>query len=160
MLSLQEISDRLEIQDLVHRYAQIIDAKEFDLLREEIFCENAFIDYSAFGGSKGNLDETIAFLHNAMKIFPNTQHLNANIQISLGRSAIGGEGAKLDSDQAIGRILCLNPQEMQLPGHDSHIFFCGLWYIDHYRRTQQGWRIAERIEEKSFVFNAPDFGAT
>ena len=30
MLSLQEISDRFEIQDLVHRYAQIIDSKDFD----------------------------------------------------------------------------------------------------------------------------------
>jgi hypothetical protein len=165
MLSLQEISDRLEIQDLIHRYAQIIDAKDFDLLREEIFCEDAFIDYSAFGGSKGNLEETIAFLHKVMKIFPNTQHLNANIQISLGRSAIGSAGgteseaARSDPDQATGRIMCLNPQEMKLPGHDNHIFFCGLWYIDRYRRTELGWRIAERIEEKSFVFNAPDFGA-
>jgi len=155
MLSLQEISDRLEIQDLVHRYAQIIDSKDFDLLREEIFCEEAFIDYSAFGGSKGNLEETIAFLHNAMKIFPNTQHLNANIQISLGDSAKDGAGP----DAATGRIMCLNPQEMKLPGRDEHIFFCGLWYIDQYRRTEQGWRIAERVEEKSFVFNAPDFGA-
>jgi hypothetical protein len=153
MLSLQAISDRLELHDLINRYAQIIDSKDFDLLREEIFCEDAFIDYSAFGGSKGNVDETIAFLHNAMKIFPNTQHLNTNIQISLGDSMNSDVG----SDRASGRILCLNPQEMKLPGRDDHIFFCGLWYVDQYRRTEQGWRIAERIEEKSFVFNAPDF---
>ena len=147
MLSLQEISDRLEIQDLIHRYAQIIDSKEFDRLREEIFCADAFIDYSAFGGSKGNLEETIAFLHNAMKIFPNTQHLNANIQINVDAQ----------SDRATGRVMCLNPQEMKLPEHDEHIFFCGLWYVDEYRRLDQGWRIARRVEEKSFVFNAPDF---
>jgi hypothetical protein len=145
MLSLQEISDRFEIQDLIHRYAAIIDAKEFDRLREEIFCEDAFIDYSAFGGSKGDVEETIAFLHKAMKIFPNTQHLNANIQI------------ELRGDAATGRVMCFNPQDMQLPGREGHIFFCGLWYVDEYRRTKKGWRIARRVEEKSYIFNPPKF---
>ena len=147
MLSLQEISDRLEIQDLIHRYAQIIDSKDFDCLRDEIFCEDAFIDYSAFGGSKGGLEETIEFLHKAMKIFPNTQHMNSNLQVVV----------QSGSDQATGRVMCLNPQEMKLPGHEEHIFFCGLWYVDEYRRTEKGWRISRRVEEKSFVFNAPDF---
>ena len=145
MLSLQEISDRMEIADLVHRYAQIIDSKDFDLLREEIFCEDAFIDYSAFGGSTGDLESTIAFLHKAMQIFPNTQHLNANIQI------------QLEGDRATGRVMCFNTQEMKLPERDEHIFFCGLWYVDEYRRTEKGWRIARRVEEKSTVFNPPEF---
>jgi hypothetical protein len=144
MLTLQEISDRLEIQVLVNRYAQIIDAKEFDLLREEVFCEDAHIDYSVFGGSKGDLESTIEFLHKAMQLFPNTQHLNANIQI------------QLDGDKATGRVMCLNPQEMKLPDMEEHLFFCGLWYVDEYRRTEKGWRIARRVEEKSFVLNAPD----
>ncbi len=143
MLSMQEISDRFEIQDLLHCYAEIIDSKEFDRLRDEVFCADAFIDYSVFGGSKGNLETTIEFLHNAMKLFPNTQHLNANIQI------------RLDGDRATGRVMCLNPQEIQLPDRENHIFFCGLWYVDEYRRTEQGWRIAKRVEEKSFVFNSP-----
>jgi 3-phenylpropionate/cinnamic acid dioxygenase small subunit len=145
MLSLQEISDRMEITDLVHRYAQIIDSKDFDLLREEVFCEDAFIDYSAFGGSTGDLESTIAFLHKAMQIFPNTQHLNANIQI------------QVEGDRATGRVMCFNTQEMKLPEREEHIFFCGLWYVDEYRRTEKGWRIAQRVEEKSTVFNPPEF---
>lgn len=148
MLNMQEISDRFELQDLVFRYSQIIDSKEFDLLREEVFTADAFIDYSVFGGSKGNLEETIEFLHKAMAIFPNTQHLNANIQIQIDAS---------DSDKATGRVMCFNPQEMQLKDGKSHLFFCGLWYVDDYRRTNEGWRISRRVEEKSYVFNAPDF---
>jgi SnoaL-like domain len=148
MLSMQEVSDRFELQDLVFRYSQIIDSKDFDLLREEVFTEDAFIDYSAFGGSKGQLEETIEFLHKAMAIFPNTQHLNANIQIRLDAS---------DPDKASGRVMCFNPQDMQIEGGEHHIFFCGLWYIDEYRRTEKGWRICRRLEEKSYVFNAPDF---
>ena len=36
MLSLQEISDRLEIQDLAWRYSEIIDTKDFDKLRDDV----------------------------------------------------------------------------------------------------------------------------
>ncbi len=148
MLSMQEISDRFELQDLVYRYSQIIDAKQFDLLRDDVFTKDAFIDYSAFGGSTGNLEETIEFLHKAMAIFPNTQHLNANVQIQLDPN---------DSDKATGRVMCFNPQDMKTREAGSHIFFCGLWYVDEYRRTQAGWRICRRVEEKSYVFNAPEF---
>ena len=152
MLTLQEISDRLEIQDLVWRYSEIIDAKDFDRLRDEIFTPDAFIDYSAFGGSKGDVESTIAFLHDAMKIFPSHQHLNGNIQIRLDQDTTPAQTAK-------GRVMCLNPQELEPRGDDAegHIFFCGLWYIDDYRRTDAGWRIERRVEEKSFVFNRPSF---
>jgi hypothetical protein len=151
MLSMQEISDRFELQDLVFRYSQIIDSKDFDLLREEVFTADAFIDYSVFGGSKGNLEETIAFLHKAMAIFPNTQHLNANIQIQIDAN---------DPDKASGRVMCFAPQDMRLKNGESHIFFCGLWYVDEYRRTEQGWRISRRVEEKSYLFNEPAFMKT
>ncbi len=151
MLTLQEISDRLEIQDLVWRYSEIIDAKDFDALRDDVFTPDAFIDYSAFGGSKGDLESTIAFLHDAMKIFPAHQHLNANIQI------------KLDGDppapRATGRVMCFNPQQLEpkTGDEDGPIFFCGLWYVDEYLRTDAGWRIQKRVEEKSYLFNRPAF---
>lgn len=147
MLSHQEISDRLEIQDLAWRYSEIIDTKDFDRLRDEIFTPDAFIDYSAFGGSKGDVDTTVAFLHDAMKIFPNHQHLNANHQI------------KVDGDVATGKVMCWNPQEMEpRSGEETgHIFFCGLWYLDEYVRTDAGWRIKNRVEQKSYVYNAPEF---
>lgn len=151
MLSLQQISDRLEIQDLVWRYSEIIDSKDFDALRDDVFTADAFIDYSTFGGSKGDLETTIAFLHDAMKIFPAHQHLNANIQVKLGP----GEPC----ETATGRVMCFNPQELApKQGEDEgHIFFCGLWYVDEYVRTDAGWRIAKRVEEKSYVFNRPAF---
>jgi hypothetical protein len=144
-LSHQEISDRLEIQDLLYRYAELIDGKRFQELRDEVFHADAHIDYSAFGGSVGDREETIAFLEKAMTLFPNTQHLNANVQI------------RVDGDTGTGRVMCLNPQEMNLPGGGTQVFLLGLWYVDEYRRTDQGWRIYRRSEEKSWVFNTPDF---
>lgn len=144
MLSLQEISDRMEIQDLLYHYAELIDGKRFDEL-VNVFTPDAHIDYSAFGGSVGNLDETIAFLKKAMPMFPHTQHSNANVQI------------KVDGDGGTGRVMCFNPQEMDLPGGGKQVMMFGLWYIDEYVRTDAGWRIKTRSEEKSWTFNTPDF---
>ena len=141
-LSLEEISDRLEIQDLVYDYAAIVDQKRFDDLRD-VFTEDAVIDYSAVGGPVGTPEEIIAFLNQVMGMFPNHQHLNANPQISV------------DGDTATGRVMCLNPQEMSMPDGKTHIFMVGLWYVDEYRRTPNGWRISKRVEEKSYLFNAP-----
>ncbi len=147
MLSTQELSDRFEIQDLCYRYAELIDAKDFDALREEVFTEDAHIDYSVFGGSVGGLEETISFLKEALtpSVFPATQHLNANLQV------------KLEGDEASGRIMCFNPQELAMGEGESQLFMLGLWSVDRYRRTDAGWRICSRIEEKSWVFNTPDF---
>ena len=148
MLSQQELSDRFEIQDLVYRYAQVIDGKQFEALRT-IFTADVHVDYSAFGGGVGDLEQTLAFLQASLTagLFPNTQHLNANVQVELA------------GDTASGRVMCFNPMEMALPGGGKQVFFLGLWYLDHYRRTADGWRICRREEVKSWVFNTPDFMA-
>ncbi|MEZ5573263.1 MAG: nuclear transport factor 2 family protein [Halioglobus sp.] len=147
MLSQQELSDRFEIQDLVFLYAHLIDSKQFDRLRDEIFTADAYIDYSAMGGSVGDLEETITFLKASLtdQLFPNSQHLNANVQV------------QLQGDTATGRVMCFNPMEMGVGEGKKHTFFMGLWYVDEYRRTDNGWRIARREEVKSWVFAAPDF---
>ena len=147
MLSQQEISDRLEIQDLVFHYADLIDQKRFDELRETVFTGDAFIDYSVFGASLGDLETTITFLKDSVttEVFPNSQHLNANVQV------------RLSGDEATGRVMCFNPMEMAMPDGGTQTYFLGLWYVDEYRRTLEGWRISRRVEEKSWVFNAPDF---
>lgn len=146
MLSQQEISDRFEIQDLVFHYADLVDQKKIQELRE-VFTEDAFIDYSVFGGSVGDLETTLEFLEGALTnaLFPNSQHLNANVQV------------ELHGDTAKGRVMCFNPMEMSMPDGGTQVYFIGLWYVDEYRRTAEGWRISRRVEEKSWVFNAPDF---
>lgn len=146
MLSQQELSDRFEIQDLVFHYADLIDQKNIDELRN-VFTPDAHIDYSAMGGTIGGLEDTLEFLSGALSqaLFPNTQHLNANVQIFV------------DGDCAKGRVMCFNPMEMVTPDGSSQTFFLGLWYADEYRRTVNGWRISRRAEEKSWVFNTPDF---
>jgi 3-phenylpropionate/cinnamic acid dioxygenase small subunit len=147
MLSQQELSDRFEIQDLVFHYADLIDRKQIDQLRSDVFTADAHIDYSAMGGSVGDLEETITFLNASLtdELFPATQHLNANVQV------------ELQGDTATGRVMCFNPMDMTVSEGSTQTFFLGLWYVDEYRRTDEGWRICRREEVKSWVFNAPDF---
>ena len=147
MLTLQQISDRMEIQDLLYRYADLIDRKRFDELAS-VFSDDAHVDYSAMGGAVGNRDETIAFLKKVMPMFPATQHSNSNVQIRLDER---------DPDRATGRVMCFNPQQFPLPRGGTQLVMMGLWYVDEYVRTADGWRIRRRSEEKSWVFNAPDF---
>lgn len=144
--NLEEVSAKLEIQDMLYRYAQLIDAKEFDKLNE-VFTADAHIDYSAMGGSKGNYEETVTFLKKAMtSVFPNSQHLNANMQITLASSK--------NITEASGRIMCYNPMEMLVDGGpESKIMMCGLWYLDEYVKVDGIWMMKTRVEEKSWFFN-------
>lgn len=143
-LSIQQISDRMEIEDLIVEYAHIIDQQEFTRLRE-IFVEDALIDYSVMGGPRGSREEIIKFLSESLVFFKNTQHMISNYRI------------RVTGDHATGRIMCFNPMELNLPEQGNPVFFIGLWYEDKYLRTPEGWRISERVEEKSYSFNTPDF---
>lgn len=141
-LSLQEISDRLEIQDLLVDYSYAIDNRDWDAL-DAIFTPDASIDYTATGGIRGSLAEIKAFLPEGLAWFSSYQHLVATAKITI------------TGDEATGRSICHNPMVFG-EGKTSHTLFVGLWYIDRYVRTPEGWRIAERGEERSYVFNAPE----
>ena len=53
-LSLQEISDRIEIEDLLQRYTAAIDAKDWELLAT-VFTPDATLDYTSSGGAGGSV---------------------------------------------------------------------------------------------------------
>ena len=54
MLSLAEISDRFEIQQLLIDYSTAIDQRRFDDL-DHVFTPGAYIDYRAMGGIDGTI---------------------------------------------------------------------------------------------------------
>lgn len=142
--SLAQLSDRIEIEDLIAEYADAIDTQQLDRL-DQVFTPDAFIDYSAMGGAVGQYPEVKAFLAKALPVFMNTQHLIANYRIVL------------DGDKATGKIMCFNPMELNTGDKPLPVFFLGLWYLDDYVRTGAGWRISRRSEIKSYDFNMPDF---
>ena len=143
-MSLQEISDRLEIQELLVRYSHSVDTRDWDAY-ENVFTPDAFIDYTCFGGPAGDPKEIRAFLEMAMPNFSSFQHMIANTVLDF-----------VDTDHVKGRTICHNPMVMDLGDDKTHVMYFGLWYVDDIVRTADGWRIAKRVEEKSFVDNLPE----
>ncbi|SFR90913.1 nuclear transport factor 2 family protein [Sphingomonas jatrophae] len=142
MMSLQEMSDRLEIQDLFARYSFAIDDRDYDAL-DRVFTPDATIDYSETGGAKGSVAEIKRWLPVAMKKFPKFQHMVATTQLTL------------DGDKARSRTILFNPMVHADADGREHIFFIGLWYRDELVRTADGWRIASRYEEMGYAYDAP-----
>ena len=135
MLSIEEISDRLEIQQLLVDYSTAIDARRFDDL-DRVFTADAYIDYRAMGGVDGRYPEVKAWLAQVLPNFPAYAHMLGNFDV------------KIDGDTATSRTLCFNP--MVLGGEQQQVLFCGLWYDDEFVRTGDGWRMTKRVEEKCF----------
>lgn len=144
MLTLQEVSDRIEIQELLVRYSHSVDTRDWEMY-ENVFTADAFIDYTCFGGPKGDVKEIRAFLEMAMPNFQSFQHMIANTVLDF-----------VDADTVKARTICHNPMVMGLEGDKTHVFYCGLWYVDELVRTPEGWRIKSRVEEKSYTYNMPE----
>ena len=139
MMSLTEISDRMEIHDLMVAYCYAIDRRDWDAL-DEIFTADAIIDYTEMVGVKGTLPEIKAFLAESMKAVQACQHIINTSQITL------------EGDTAHGKTICNNPMVLQ---PDGHVMFVGLWYRDTFVRTDKGWRISSRYEENCWRYNVP-----
>lgn len=139
MLSLAEISDRLEIQQLMVDYSTAIDQRRFDDL-DKVFTEDAYIDYTALGGIEGRFPEVKKWLSEVLPTFPVYAHMLGNFSV------------QIDGDKASSRVICFNP--MVFPGDSGtpgdQVMFCGLWYDDEFVRTPQGWRMTRRVETKVF----------
>ena len=138
MLSMQEISDRLEIQELLVRYSHAVDTRDWDAY-EGVFTDDAVIDYTSAGGIRGSLGEVVEWLSHALKLFPMTQHLITNRHVVL------------EGDTATGRSYYYNPLGRPDGTGGMQLLFFGGYYNDRFRRTADGWRIAERVEETAWV---------
>lgn len=132
-MDLQTLSDRIEINDLLTRYAHAVDTKDWALWRT-VFTEDAHVDYTSAGGIKGTREEVVAWLEQALAAFPMTQHLISNVDV------------KLSGDAATVRAMFYNPMGL---GKGKQ-FFCGGFYNHRLVRTPDGWRSRELLEESSW----------
>ena len=79
-----EVADRLAIQDLIARYAVVIDNRDFDAL-DPLFTADARIDFTTFNGPVGDLAEIKAFLAASLPFFAHSQHMMGLPYIELAR---------------------------------------------------------------------------
>ncbi|WP_127784954.1 nuclear transport factor 2 family protein [Rhodococcus sp. X156] len=137
-MSLTEISDRLEIQDLLVDYCHAVDTRSWDAL-DDVFTTDAVIDYTEMGGTRGTVAETKKFLAEVMPLFSGFQHM-----ISTSKVVV-------DGDTATGKTICHNPMLRTADDGSTQVFLCGLWYRDAFVRTPAGWRIQARHEERCYL---------
>jgi hypothetical protein len=137
-LPIREISDRIQIQDLLVRYTRACDAKDWALL-DTCFTPDAHVDYTATGGTKGSYPEVREWLAKALAAFPITVHYITNSTV------------ELDGDRASARTLVYNPMFFANPDGSLHEFTVGATYVDELVWTAEGWRIARRVEEAGFL---------
>ncbi|MEQ8840508.1 MAG: nuclear transport factor 2 family protein [Acidimicrobiales bacterium] len=138
-MNIQELSDRLEINELLNRYARSVDRKDWDLYRE-VFTPDADIDYTSAGGIKGDTETQAAWLAEALAQFPATQHMVANVSISF-----------TDDDNATVEAMFHNPMIMP----DKSAWVTGGWYHHEVRRTSDGWRSVKLVEESAYFSGMP-----
>ncbi len=136
-MQLQEISDRLEIDDLLTRYATGVDRREWELW-ESCFTADAWIDYGAFGGIAGGVREVRAWLERTFQAFGPSQHLVTNREL------------EIDGDRATARSGFYNPMSLPTQGGQHLLWFNGGYYCDELVRTAAGWKIRKRVQEFSY----------
>jgi ketosteroid isomerase-like protein len=142
-LTLEEIADRMEIEQLLVRYCHAIDSRDWDAYRS-VYTPDAVID--DVGAAPGNsVEDMVAFLSRALDGVIQIQH------------AISTSLVEIDGDTASARTVCHCPVVLDRGTGETEMFFQGLWYVDELVRTPAGWRIAKRAERDYFHNMPPDF---
>jgi 3-phenylpropionate/cinnamic acid dioxygenase small subunit len=127
-----ELSDRLEIRELLDRYAAVVDERRWDALLE-VFTPDAQVDYTSTGGKSGALRPVMEWLARALAPWPLNLHFVTNAAIELA------------GDRARSRCYFQAPMGRVLPDGTQEIITNAGWYDDELVRTPAGWRIARRV---------------
>ncbi len=146
ILSLEDMSDRFLIQDLITEEAAAIDERDWDRW-EETYMADAKIDWSGNGGAKGGPKVIRAWasavLSEANFPYPQYQHYCTNFRI------------RVSGDSATSRHLQIIPISVLSPGGGRQIAFSGIWFEDELVRSPDGWKIAARQEFRAWQHNFP-----
>lgn len=138
-MDLQAISDTLEIQTALARYARAVDDKDWELWKT-VFTPDAHVDYISAGGSAGPRDEIAEWLRASLEHFPMTQHYITNVEVDL------------EGDEAAVVAFFYNP--MIFPGA-TELSYCGGRYHHRFVRTAEGWKSRDLREENQWFVTAP-----
>ena len=129
---LLEVRDRLEIHELMYRYAEMVDQRDWKQM-DRIFALEATIDYRSTGGHTGPFREALAWLDRALESWPINLHVISNILI------------EFDGDLATSRCYFHAPMARETPDEPQYIITNAGRYEDRLVRTRNGWRILELV---------------
>jgi 3-phenylpropionate/cinnamic acid dioxygenase small subunit len=131
-MDLQQLTDRIEIDELLARYSRALDFRHFDEL-EEIFTADAEFDAGGLGHPHGPT-AIRAMIEGTIGGLDATQHL-------VGKSIV--EFSEDGNSAEVRTYLISQHIRESAPGPVKH-YFLGGEYADRVVRTPDGWRIAYR----------------
>ncbi len=130
--------DVLAIRDLAISYAHAVDDRDWARF-QALFVPDAVIDYTASGGITGPPAEVAAWMPDAMAVFEWCMH-------SISTHEIRFTGP----DSATGRVHLFNRNGLEWEGQ-RELLDVGGWYLDEYRRVDDRWRFARRVEKLAYL---------
>ena len=133
--------DLRAIADLLDTYAHAIDTRDWVLLAK-VFTEDAVIDYTASGGPRGSFADAVAFLIPSLGMITMSQHLITNKRIVI------------DGDTATSTAYFYSPLAVTDENGATQMLHVGGSYQDAFRRTEDGWRITERVQRNAWFDGA------
>jgi 3-phenylpropionate/cinnamic acid dioxygenase small subunit len=131
-LSLEEISDRMEIYDTLVRYSYGLDHRRWEEW-DAAFLPDAVLDFSAVGLARHSPAELREIFSRSDATRISGQHLLSNIRIRLD-----GDTAATHAEYSLVTLA-----RTDRPGRARRITGGG-WYEDDLVRTAVGWRIRNR----------------
>ncbi len=137
------VSDRVAVSEVLDDYARGVDSKDWDLVLS-VFTDDAVLDYSATGGPKGSAQEVVDWIATSVTPMVMTQHHITNRHITL------------DGDDAVCVAELFAPIGMPAGDGKMSLLFTGGSYNDRLRRTPDGWKIATRTFERSWLASGPE----
>ncbi|KAA1395684.1 nuclear transport factor 2 family protein [Aeromicrobium ginsengisoli] len=134
-MDLQEMSDRIEITDVLIRYTRAIDTFDWDRL-DTVFVPDARIDYTESGGIDGAYPQVKPWLAEVLPAF------FRKLMHTLGQVAVDLQG-----DEARVTAYFHNPMTMDDGAGGEKVVELGGLYHHTMIRTPDGWRSRELREE-------------
>ncbi len=131
-LDLQQINDRIEIEELLARYSRALDYRNFEEL-EAIFTADALFDAGGLGSPSGPA-AIAAMIEGTIGHLDATQHLVGKSLVDFGE----------DGDTAEVRTYLISQHIRESTEGPVKHYFLGGEYYDRVVRTPDGWRIAFR----------------
>ena len=142
-LTVQEMSDRIEIDQALTRYCHAVDDRDWETYRT-IFTAEAVIDDVVTGGIRSGVEEHIVYLTRALQHIRLSQHTISTILLDV------------NGDTARALVQCVCPMVVDLAGGGTQTMLLGVRYRDRLIRQRGAWRISELVEEKFWHFNVPE----
>lgn len=123
-----EDDDRREIHETVLRYCRAVDRLDLPGVRA-VYTVDGIDHHTGFSGSA---DAYVAWLAQGLPFLDGTQHL------------VGNHLCELDGDRAVAETYGTATHWTAPYDDERRNFTSGFRYVDHFVRTNQGWRIRER----------------